>query len=103
MKSVLTLVIVLVGVYSCKYNLPKYFYYINNYNIKINNDLISGNAFQCYRCIAGMDCFKNGDIGSPVNCTAPLNTGCYKTSLTGKIICSPLKPEKQKIKKKLPI
>ena len=54
-------------------------------NLFINNDLISGNAFQCYRCIAGMDCFKNGDIGSPVNCTAPLNTGCYKTSLTGKI------------------
>ena len=47
--------------------------------------MISGEAFQCYRCIAGEDCFKSGDIGSAGNCIAPLNTGCYTTSF-GKII-----------------
>ena len=47
--------------------------------------MISGEAFQCYRCIAGEDCFKSGDIGAAVNCTVPNNTGCYTTSF-GKII-----------------
>ena len=53
--------------------------------------MISGEAFQCYRCIAGEDCFKSGDIGVAVNCTAPQNTGCY-TIAYGKVIwkCSSL-------------
>ena len=47
--------------------------------------MISGEAFQCYRCIAGEDCFKSGDIGAAVDCEVPNNTGCYTTSF-GKII-----------------
>ena len=69
-------------------------------NINLNflfiiNDLISGNAFQCYKCLSFEDCYKNGTIGSVVKCKEGINkiNACVMSTLEEGKLC-PKKKEK---------
>ena len=51
----------------------------------INNDLISGNGFQCYKCLLNEDCYKNGTVGSVEKCNEGINTCVMYTLEEGKL------------------
>ena len=51
----------------------------------INNDLISGNGFQCYKCWSYEDCYENGTIGSVDTCNEGINACVTITLEEGKL------------------
>ena len=51
----------------------------------INNDLISGNGFQCYKCMEYEDCYENGNIGSVDKCDEGINACVIYTLEEGKL------------------
>ena len=51
----------------------------------INNDLISGNGFQCYKCLSYEDCYENGTIGSVDTCNKGINACVTITLEEGKL------------------
>ena len=51
----------------------------------INNDFISGNGFQCYKCLSYEDCYENGTIGSIDTCNKGINACVTITLEEGKL------------------
>ena len=62
-----------------KININLNFLFINN------DDLISGNGFQCYKCLLHEDCYENGTVGSVEKCNEGINTCVMYTLEEGKL------------------